>query len=103
MQSSPISDIVTDSPFVRVLRQVMGLPSPDELLGNTSVNQPATRHKMAEKNFLKAMPMAWEKYSASFDPEYEKRRTLWAQFRLTGACELSAPWFGNHPALEEED
>jgi hypothetical protein len=103
VERTRVADIVTDSPFVRVLREVMGLPSPDELLGNASGQQPAMRHRKAERNFLKAMPEAWEKYSASFDPDYEKRRELWAQFRLTGACELSAPWFGNHPALEEED
>jgi len=103
VERTRVADIVTDSPFVRVLRQVMGLPSPDELLGNVPASPDSKRHRYAEKNFIKALPKAWEKYYEGFDPDYARRQNLWAQFRLSGACELSAPWFGKHPALEEGD
>jgi hypothetical protein len=99
VERTHVSDIVCDSPFIRVLRKVMGSPSPEDLL---SAGGPADGRKGArERNFLKALPIAWEDYFAEFDPEYVQRQRVWQARRFEGLCELSARWFGAMPVFEE--
>jgi hypothetical protein len=94
-----VSDIVCDSPFIRVLRKVMGSPSPEDLL--SASGSPGSRKRARERNFLKALPIAWEDYSAEFDPEYVERQRGWQRRRFEGLCELSSRWFGAMPVFEE--
>jgi hypothetical protein len=98
IQRTRVSDIVCDSPFVRVLRKVMGSPSPEDLVTGESK---ASGRRARERNFSKALPIAWEDYLSEFDPEYKQRQLIWQARRLKGLCELSARWFGVVPVLEE--
>ncbi len=82
IERTRVADIVVDSPFVRALREAMGSPSPDELLGDAA--PPAgDRYKRA---FHKALPLAWEKYLKGFDPHYRQRQERWAFMRFHGMC-----------------
>jgi len=77
----------------------MGSPSPEDLL---SAGGPQDGRKGArERNFLKALPIAWEDYLAEFDPEYVQRQRVWQARRFEGLCDLSARWFGATPVFEE--
>ena len=95
-----VKDIVTDMPFCRLLRRIMGRPSvEDELNG---IEPPTTRAAgMVEKHFLRAVEKAWVAYFASFDPDYEKRQAMWAQRRSAGLCQMSARWLGPHPVYDQ--
>jgi len=93
-----VVDIVVDSPFARVLRMVMGSPSPDELLDSaTTATRSRNRYK---RTFLKALPIAWEKYLSEFDPEYRQRQARWESLRFNGVCPLSAQWFAAIPEFD---
>lgn len=92
-----VADIVVDSPFVRVLRTVMGSPSPDELLDPTATAGAVDRYK---RTFFKALPLAWERYLCEFDPSYRQRQTHWSALRFAGVCPLSAIWFGVMPEFD---
>lgn len=92
-------DIVCDSPFIRVLRNVMGRPSSEDLL--SGAGPAGNRRRAREGNFLKAIPIAWEDYLSGFDPEYTQRQRMWQSRRLHRLCELSARWFGVEPVFEE--
>jgi len=98
IERTRVSDIITDSPFVRILREAMGSPSPDELRGEPA-GSPIRRYR---RSFIKAMPIAWERYLSSFDSEYKLRQILWQRRRFQGQCELSSQWFGRMPEVEEE-
>ena|SRR6202035_2297762 len=97
IERTRVSDIVYDSPFVRVLRKVMGSPSPEDLLAGES---PGTPRKAKERNFVRALPIAWEDYLSEFDAEHKERQRIWQARRLEGLCELSARWFGPVPVFE---
>jgi hypothetical protein len=99
VERTRVSDIIVDSPFVRVLREVMGSPSPDELRGEAG--SAGSRKRARQRNFLKAIPIAWEDYLSEFDPDYKQRQRTWQARRLHGLCELSARWFGVEPVFEE--
>jgi len=92
-------DIVCDSPFIRVLRRVMGSPSPEDLL--RAAGSAGNRNRAREANFLKAIPIAWEDYLSEFDSDYKQRQRMWQARRLYGLCELSTRWFGVEPLFEE--
>lgn len=93
-----VADIVVDSPFVRVLRAVMGSPSPEELVAPGLVA--AASGSRYKRTFLKALPIAWEKYLCDFDPSYRERQERWAALRFDGVCPLSALWFGAMPEFD---
>lgn len=99
IERTRVCDIVCDSPFIRVLREVMGSPSPDDLLLESG--SPRPRKRARERNFTKAIPIAWEDYLSEFDPHYRERQRMWQARRLHGLCELSARWFGVEPLFEE--
>jgi len=99
IERTRVSDIVCDSPFSRVLREVMGSPSPEDLLSTSG--SPGSRKRARERNFIKALPIAWEDYLCGFDAEYKQRQRMWQARRLEGLCELSARWFGAVPVVEE--
>ena len=86
VERTRVADIVTDSPFVRILREVMGLASPDELLADPDGKPPKNGARWREKNFLKALQIAWEKYCQEFDPNYSKRQAIWGNFVPFGAA-----------------
>lgn len=90
IERTRVADIVVDSPFVRMLRAAMGSPSPAELLGETT-SKNASRFK---RSFLKALPIAWEKYLSDFDPSYRQRQERWQSLRFDGMVSLSPQWFG---------
>jgi hypothetical protein len=100
IERTRVADIVTDSPFVRILRDVMGSASPDQLLSDGE--QPGDVARRGKRSFIKALPIAWEKYLSDFDPEYARRQAMWADVRFHKQCELSSRWFDAHPALEAE-
>lgn len=100
VERTRVADIVTDTPFIRVLRKVMGLPSPDQVLNGEE--GPVCPEGMRELNFTKALPLAHNAYLAEFDPEYRKRQAAWGARRLSGECRISAQWFGKCPAVEEK-
>ena len=102
IERTRVADIVTDNPFVRVLRNVMGLASPDELLSGVVGDIPERRTGPRERNFLKAVPIALDAYYASFDPEYYARQEMWRHVRFEGLCKTSSMWFGEIPLLEAE-
>jgi hypothetical protein len=93
-----VCDIVVDSPFVRILREAMGSPSPDELRAEiVGQSAPVRRYK---RSFIKALPIAWDRYLRSFDSEYTQRQSAWRRRRFDGLCELSSQWFGHVPEAE---
>lgn len=93
-----VADIVVDSPFVRILRAVMGSPSPAELLdAAVAENVSGSRYK---RTFFKALPIAWANYLSGFDPSYRQRQERWASLRFDGLCQLSAMWFGPTPEFD---
>lgn len=100
VERTRVSDIICDSPFIRILRGVMGSPLPEDLLSPTG--SAGNRKRSRERNFLKALPIAWEDYLSEFDPDYKRRQRMWQARRFQGLCELSAPWFGVVPVSEEE-
>src|SRR5947207_3396465 len=64
IERTRVSDIIVDSPFVRILREAMGSHSPDELRGEAStLPLPMRRYR---RSFITAMPIAWERYRTSF-------------------------------------
>jgi hypothetical protein len=99
IERTRVCDIVCDSPFIRVLREVMGSPSPDELRGAS--DPPATPVRRYRRSFVKALPIAWERYLGSFDSDYKLRQIIWQKRRFERQCQLSSQWFGRVPAGEE--
>ena len=99
IERTRVSDIVCDSPFARVLRKIMGSPSLDELL--SARGRTNGRRTARERNFSRALPLAWEDYLSEFDREHKQRQRIWQARRLQGLCELSARWFGVVPVFEE--
>ncbi len=95
-----VTDIITDTPFVRILRNVMGKPSPDEILEDREPSR--KKGKLYEPQFSNALRLAWEAYYATFDPDYKHRQSMWKERRLHGKCLLSAPWFGFVPVSDVE-
>jgi hypothetical protein len=98
VERTRVCDIICDSPFIRVLRKVMGRPSPEDLLSGSGLE--VNRKRAREGNFLKALPIAWEDYFAEFDPEHIQRQRVWEARRFEGLCELSTRWFGAMPVFE---
>jgi hypothetical protein len=98
IERTRVADIVVDSPFVRILRAVMGSPSPDELLDPTAATaSPGSRYK---RTFFESLPIAWEKYLCDFDPSYRQRQERWMSLRFDGVCPVSALWFGATPEFD---
>ena len=93
-----VADIVVDSPFIRVLRDTMGSPSPEELLTPpTGSNDAGARYR---RSFAKALPIAWARYLAEFDPSYHQRQARWHSLRFAGVCPLAPEWFGATPEFD---
>jgi hypothetical protein len=99
IERTRVSDIIVDSPFVRILREAMGSPSPDELRGEIVVPPSPVRRR--RRSFIKALPIAWERYLTSFDSEYTRRQIAWQKRRFRGQCDLSTQWFGRLPEVTE--
>lgn len=97
IERTRVADIVVDSPFIRVLREVMGSPSPDELVDPPTTPSSGSRFK---RSFVKSLPIAWEKYLAGFDPNYRQRQERWQSLRFDGVCLLSPQWFGVMPEFD---
>lgn len=95
IERTRVSDIIVDSPFVRILREVMGSPSPDELRGQADPQSTLVRRY--RRSFVKAVPIAWERYLSSFDSDYRRRQMVWQKRRFDGQCALSSQWFGRVP------
>lgn len=95
VERTRVADIVVDSPFVRVLRAVMGSASPDELLHPSAVIP-----RRFKRTFFKALPIAWAKYMAEFDPKFWERQQRWETLRFNGVCPLSALWFEPSPEFD---
>jgi hypothetical protein len=97
VERTRVSDIVSDSPFVRVLRETMGIASPDEIL---AAGREAPKKKPV-CSFMKALSFALKRYYTSFDPDYSSRRAHWRKLQREGACGKAAPWIGFVPFSED--
>ncbi len=97
-----VKDVMTDSPFGRLLRAKMGVRSPDEELAEAYEGKPVPEKKV-RRSFLKAMPEAQTAYLRSFDPEHDRRQAVWAKLRFGNHCRLSPPWSERPLNYEEED
>ena len=97
IERTRVCDIIVDSPFVRILRETMGSPSPDELRGE--VVGPPSAARQHRRTFIKALPIAWERYLTGFDSEYRRRQAAWQRRRFRGDCHFSTQWFGRLPEV----
>ncbi len=97
-----VSDVVTDTPFGRILRRVMRTLSPAEELSGRSREEILTRKNLRRVSFLKAYPVAIEKYLLTFDPDFLIRQRVWGQRRLQGLCPIAPQWMGAFSTGEEE-
>lgn len=90
IERTRVVDIVTDSPFSRIIRRRMGLPSPLELL------EGATRDKTkrGRLKFADAIGLAIDDYMQSFDSDYRMRQLMWQGRRAAGECTTSHLWDG---------
>src|ERR1043165_10137103 len=86
-----VKDVMTDSPFGRLLRAKMGVRSPEEELAEAHDGKLAPEKKV-RRSFLKAMPEAEAAYCRSFDPDFDKRQAMWAELRFRTRSRLSPPW-----------
>ena len=96
-----VKDIVTDTPFCRILRRIMGRQSVEDELNGIEPIEPPRGGWMAEKNFPRALEKAWVAYFASFDPDYAKRQAMWAQRRADELRQMSARRLGPHPISDQ--
>lgn len=100
VERTRVADIVSDSPMVRALRKVMGLPSPDEVLAGIP-KAPRERNSLpGVRNFLQAKLRAVDAYLEEFDPDYRWRQAKWRRMRFGKECGTSPEWFGE---LQESD
>ena len=95
VERTRVVDIVSDSPFGRILRQLMGCASPDQLLDGAEPGQAAYG-----LSFCDAVVVARERYLATYDPAYISRQSVYAQSRAQNLSIPSTPWFGWDPGSE---
>jgi hypothetical protein len=96
-----VADIVSDSPMIRHLREVMGLPSPDELLNPPEPTAPPIKRKVIESRFLQAKLAALTNYQESFDPDFKQRQAMWGELKFHGLCTPSPLWHGETVTFDE--
>lgn len=101
VERTRVKDVLTDTPFTRILRQVMGKPSVEEELAGVESSSLKPFGLAEEKNFFRAMEKTSIVYAASFDPEYFERQAIWRKVRAAGLVDLAPPWSENNPLLEE--
>lgn len=97
-----VADVVTDTPFSRLLRRVMGTLSPDEELSGKTREEIVAAKRRPLMSFVKAYPIAVEHYFLTFDPDFLVRQREWGQRRFQGLCPVSPQWMGAYPTGEEE-
>ncbi len=97
IERTKVKDIVSDMPFSRILREVMGVRSPQEELEGKTVSE--RKQRPLTRSFLTALPMAWEAYFRTFDPFHRQRQAMWSKRRFQGDCILSPRWSGEEEAF----
>jgi hypothetical protein len=95
VERTRVADVVSDSPFGRILRQLMGCASPEQVLDGAEAGQAAYG-----MSFCNALVVARERYLATYDPAYVSRQSVYAQSRARNLSVPSTPWFGWDPGSE---
>ena len=101
IERTRVTDVLIDTPRVRLLRHIMGKPSVQDELNGIQSPIVGTKKWRPERNFRRAMQKAEIAYLLSFDPDYLERQEIWQKARFAGLVDLSHPWASGNPLADE--
>src|SRR6266480_1328906 len=101
IERTRVTDVLLDTPKVRLLRRIMGKPSVEDALNGIGSAFIGTKTWRPERNFRQALQKAEIAYLLSFDPDYLERQKIWQKARFAGSVDLSHPWSSRNPLAAE--
>lgn len=88
-----VADILSDSPRSRIFRDLMGLPSPTEVLEGKRLPRDNEEEERIPLSYKQARRFFADAYLETFDPDYRVRKAKWRSMRHRGLCPVAAEWF----------
>ena len=90
-----VADSISDSPRARIFRQLMGLPSPVEILEGKITPKEEDEGERIPLSYKQAKLCFADAYLESFDPDYRVRKAKWRSMRHRGLCPVAIDWFSD--------
>lgn len=101
IERTRVADIVTDSPQTRIMRKLMGLPSPLEVLEGKRNPSDKINFEGSPLKFLQAKRFFPDAYLETFDPDYRVRKARWRSLKHRGLCKPSPAGEDDIPKTDE--